>query len=469
MRINNDKQNFKSLSVLAKPLGAFYNANATIPTLIIESGVTAGRSIEANKRGGKMEATERLVEQGVSAVVWIWGVQALKKIGDFIGKKALNLDLNFDVGFDVLRNPIKNNKISSLAKNYKVGNLLVSTALATYFTGFVIPKINHKISSKINEKSKKEQATALTNVSFEDFENNSKKQENKEIAFTSLADKALSLAHTLENNQTTRLLITDSGVVAGRFHNSRNKYEKIESLFRDISSIYFYLFSTNHFVKLMNKITGNTDISPKALKSTVEMLQKQDFSSKDFLKTTLGEVSKEQLDIVEELFNQKQVINVEEFVLKFPELKAKAFDMAKLQPIFEGNGVLTKQQAKDVLNNGLVSDPKFLKDMLSKATDGASSDKLRFVKKENLEKIRNSVDKFIKEIDSSASKSGQKIDSELIKKIANKNIFKNFAFYSIGTAISIYALGILIPKVQYFITKKLTKQDKFPGATNYEK
>ena len=67
----------------------FYNSNAVIPTLIIESGVTAGRTKEAYKKSGKIEATERLVEQGTSAIVWLWGVQAFKKIGEVLGKKNI--------------------------------------------------------------------------------------------------------------------------------------------------------------------------------------------------------------------------------------------------------------------------------------------------------------------------------------------------------------------------------------------
>ena len=102
MRINKseNKLNFKSLSMFSKPLGMFYNTNATIPTLIIESGVTAGRTHEASKKGGKIEASERLVEQGTSAVIWIYGVQMLQKLGEAIGKKCLKTnDFNFDIGF----------------------------------------------------------------------------------------------------------------------------------------------------------------------------------------------------------------------------------------------------------------------------------------------------------------------------------------------------------------------------------
>ena len=132
MRINNqsNKQNFKALSPIAKPLGQFYNANATLPTLIIETGVTLGRANEANKRGGMPEAVDRLVEQGVSAVVWVYGVNILKNIGNFIGKNFLGIEnLNFDIGFDELRNPLKH--IDKKAIGFKAGNILASTAIAT--------------------------------------------------------------------------------------------------------------------------------------------------------------------------------------------------------------------------------------------------------------------------------------------------------------------------------------------------
>ena len=146
MRINNhnNKQNFKALSPIAKPLGQFYNANATIPTLIIETGVTLGRANEANKRGGMPEAVDRLVEQGISAVVWIYGVNILKNIGNFIGKNFLGIkDLNFDIGFDELRNPLK--YIDKKAVAFKAGNILASTAIATYFIGAILPKTAKKI------------------------------------------------------------------------------------------------------------------------------------------------------------------------------------------------------------------------------------------------------------------------------------------------------------------------------------
>ena len=227
MRINKQKnnQNFKALSQVAKPLGQFYNANATIPTLVIETGVTLGRAHEAKKRGGTPEAIDRLVEQGISAVVWIYGVKFLKNIGDFLGKKFLNIkDLNFDIGFDELRNPTK--YIDKKALGFKASNILISTAIATYFIGSILPKMNNAILDKILKKNKKEQETEKTTLkptSFDDFKNKTKKSNP---SFTSLFSGVVNGAHILENNSAARLLITDTGVIAGRFHNAPNKYRK---------------------------------------------------------------------------------------------------------------------------------------------------------------------------------------------------------------------------------------------------
>ncbi|MBQ8634674.1 hypothetical protein IJ425_00790 [bacterium] len=476
MRINNNnnnKQNFKALSSFAKPLGQFYNTNATLPTLAIETGVTLGRAHEANKRGGMPEAVDRLVEQGISAVVWIYGVNILKNIGNFIGKKFLNIkDLNFDIGFDELRNPVKNNKISKKAVGFKAGNILVSTALATYFLASILPKINNAILKKTlkkeeqkNKKEKSETTTETLNVpTFAEFQKKTSTQ-NKNISFTSLLDKTITAAHVLENNSTARLLITDTGVVAGRFHNAKNKYRKIEGLFRDISSIYFYLFSGAHVVALLNKIKSNANIDPKVLEKIVDMLSEkiQDSSMKtdDFKSAVEKGLDKDVLSKIDGLFDNKKTISVEEFIKAFPQAEKKAFEMAELQPIFDGKGVLTKMQAQDVLSDSWVANPKFLKETFSHATNGASADKMRYVSRKNLEKMRTSIDRFLLQISQESAKENKEITREFIEKLANKNIKRNFAFNIIATAVSIYALGFLIPKIQYAITKKMTNENKF--------
>ena len=458
MRINNkdNYQNFKGFA-FSKPLEQFYNANATIPTLIIESGVTLGRAYEANKRGGIPEATDRLVEQGISAVVWIYGVKALKNIGDFIGKKLLKIkDLNFDIGFDELRNPTK--YIDKKSLGFKASNILISTALATFFIGAILPKINNAILDKTLKKQKQKNKKTEREISFNDFQ---KQIKNKnQIAFTSLYEKTVNAAHILENNSTARLLITDSGVVAGRFYNAQNKYRKIEGLFRDIASIYFYLYSTKHIVKGLNKLSLNTDINPKTLERTLDLLKENlKNNPEEFRELFVGNFK--DIDKLKDLFKGKKVISVDDFIKKFPSLSDKAKQMAKMQYIEDGLGVLSYRQACDVLSNSPLSNPEFLKETYNHTLNKDISDKLCFVSSKNLDKIRASMDDFILQIYNRAKSANCEINGEFIEKIAKNNIKKSFAFNALGTIISIFVLGIVIPKIQYAITKKLTNENKF--------
>lgn len=452
MRINNqNKQNLNFSGIATKALGQFYNANATIPTLIIETGVTLGRAHEANKRGGKPEAIDRLVEQGVSAIVWVYGVKILKSIGDLIGKSIFKIkDLNFDIGFDKLRNPTK--YIDKKALNFKAGNILTSTALATYFIGAILPKINKAILKKTLKKQEEAKTTTLKAESFDEF------KEKTAISFKGL----INAAHVLENNSTARLFITDTGVIAGRFANAPNKYRKIEGLFRDIASIYFYLGATKDIVKILNG-KSNANINPKTLDKTVELLieklkENPNLSNEEFYDLA---VKKADVGSLKELFKDKKVISVDDFIKKFPDFADKAKSMAKLQFIESGNGILSFEQASDVLSNAWVSNPKFLKETYDDTIGKNIADKLTFVSSKDLNETRTSIDNFVKQIFNSAQKNSIKIDEDFIKKIAKTNVRKNLAFNIIGTLISTYALGILIPKVQYAITKKLSHEDKF--------
>lgn len=464
MNINNriDKRNFTSLSPLSAPLGKFYNANAVLPTLFIETGVTLGRAWEANKRGGKLEATDRLVEQGVSAVVWLWGVDFLKNIGNFLGKHLLKIsDFDFDIGFDELRNPTKYADKKSLG--FKAGNILVSTILATYFIGAVLPKINNKILKNIlkqEKESKQNKNDSLNPLSFNEFQNKTKNN----ISFTSLLDKTVNMAHILENNASARLFITDAGVVSGRFCNAKNKYRKIEGLFRDISSIYFYLRFGKDFAALLNKITKTPDINPQTLEKTIELLNQKlkenpNLSVSEFKKLALGTIDEGDFAKLKELFSSKKIVSYNDFCNYFPSLSQKAKDMANLQ--YGDELILSFQEAKDVLSSGWVSSPSFLKDTYNRTYNKDVSDKLSFVSSKNLDKTRKSIDDFILRMCDLGDKKGTSLNEEFINKFAKNNISKNFIFRASATILCAFVLGILIPKVQYAISKKLSHEDKF--------
>ena len=201
-------------------------------------------------------------------------------------------------------------------------------------------------------------------------------------------------------------------------------------------------------------------------KKTKKEIGDKSLTKENFESLFKANIKDEDIKKLEELFNKEEVISLDDFKKAFKNLDKKAFKMTDLQPVFEDKRFLSKMQAKDVLSTSIISDPKFLKDLMKKATNGASDDKMRFVSKKDLENIRVSLDKFIKQIGNEAG--DKSINIDFVKKCAKSNINKNFLYNSVGLILSSFALGILIPKIQYFITQKLTKENEFPGLKEYK-
>ena len=496
---------------LARPLRCFKNADAIIPTMIIECGVTGGRTIQAYKRGGKTEGRERFIEQGVSAVVWLFGVKVLNKVGDWFGKNILKLpDLDVDAGVDALRQPfnnvVKNKKTATSI--FKFSKIIFSCVATCLFMGAILPKIIHKITNKNLEKDKASENNAQnSNVDkqnqnntvsqsqntnqtkngsltlMNDFLNEIKTNKNSSPSFKGgIAETLLKITDNLENNNKWRLMSTDTGVVLGRTLNGRNKYESLEFLFRDTTSIYFYMFATPHIVKLLNKLAGNTDIHPEALLEMREHLNSAlqneggKLTSAEFLEKAIGKKG----TVPDGFFNPAgkkalKVIGFDDFVEKMGSKLSEAQieklkGMTELQPIADGKRVLTKMQIEDALSEGgWLTDPKFIKKALNKATFGRSDNIRKFVSIEKLENIRNSFDSFAQNIAKYADKHNSGVvTEEIIKKASNSNVIKNLSFIVLGTAFSIFGLAYLIPKIQYKITEKLTGSKAFPGTMNYD-
>lgn len=59
------------------------------------------------------------------------------------------------------------------------------------------------------------------------------------------------------------------------------------------------------------------------------------------------------------------------------------------------------------------------------------------------------------------------ITTDTLKKACRENFIKNSFNWGVGFAISALFLSTLIPKMQYWITKMTTGQDKFPGTADY--
>lgn len=492
---------------------------AMLPLIALECFVTGGRTIQAYQRGGFDEARERFTEEAIGAAFWFAGVKCFNKMNDWIGKKALNLvDANFDVGRDRIRNPLANylrDKGKGLSEKtigkFKLAKVGASIILANILVGLVVPKINQKITVKLHEKregnnaaKQSPQTKPLNENNTQDYfqfsmnkfagDNDKKK---KELNFGMSAQGILSLANHFENDNIYQLLSTDAGIAGGRAVSSRNKHERTEVLFRDLSSIYFYMFSIPNIHSWLNWLDSGkkTRLDPVASKQVTDQLKlaygnnKNGLSPEEFKKLAFGDdtncgwINRE----MDSKFDQHGIIKLEDLleqIKKHSQIDANQVDaitervkaMATLQPKVEGVSILTKAQVEDAFRGGALNMPEFLNnlyglasnnEMFGNSTKYKHQDPYRFVSHEELKSLKDDMHTYIEQIIKKAERTGKKITIKTIEKADRINLAKNAFNRGVGFAVSALFLSTLIPKMQYWITAQLTGKNSFPGMTDY--
>ena len=340
-----------------------------------------------------------------------------------------------------------------------------------------------------NNKQKTQEANPLNTsahqVSMDKF---MKSDENKKVSFGMNYNTLLSIANKFENDATYQLLSTDVGIAGGRAVSSRNNHERTEVLFRDLTSIYFYMFNMPNINRWLNQIEDGrkTRLDPVAAKQVTDHLDavlKDNGGKLDvdtFAKKVFGDnanvgfIDKELL----QKFDEHKVITLDTFKQYLKEHKHFSAEdvsryanlaerMSKLQPEVEGISVLTKNQVKDIFREGAVNMPEFLQNVFSVATQNASTHRYKYVNYEELKELKEDVVHYVTKIVDKARKNGADITADTLKKACRENFIKNSFNWGVGFAISALFLSTLIPKMQYWITKMTTGQDKFPGTADY--
>jgi len=483
------------LSYINSIITGLTRPDAKAPIVGLEATVTGGRTVQAHKRGGEDESRERLIEESTGAVVWLWGVSVLNWIGD----KILNLLFggNFDVGTDkVLRTPFKNFMKKNPPKNFSSGQVafikaikvLASVIIADAFIGLVVPPLNQKLTQNIRNK-KQQQAK---DDSFE-------KQNNKDVSnnpsFKGTFDAINSFTNAIENTNTGKLLSTDAGLISGRLYSARNDDERREIAIRDIGSIYFYMWAQGHVRNVLNYIeSGNVNrLNPTTTNTFNQHLEKfiaengGEMDVEKFRTSVLGKNNSEiklpegitfesgKLSVMDKFMNNFRTVKTEplqvakvsdlENIIKDKELMDRIKEMSKLQPLREGEAVITKQQIIDSINKAEINDPKLLDKVFGEYTKGAHKNEFKFVSNKKLYGLKQEMVDYVDAICKDA-KSG-KVNKDILKKAQKKNLAYNGLNFAAGFAVAAVFLSTLIPKFQYWVTKQKTGIDGFPGTHDY--
>lgn len=482
-----------------------------LPVIALEAFVEAGRTYQAYKRGGFDEARERITEEFSGAVFWLGGVTGLNWLFEQLGKKFLGLPFGLkgktvDIGSDAVRDPLGNYLAEQTLKNgkkispkmfsvFKFGKVIASVLIANAFIGFVLPKINQGITRWYHRNQKPQQNKNQNTDSFmprpkmEDLT----QRKDKDVSF---GMNLFKVAHMLENDRTCRLLSVDVGTASGRVYSARNNDERYEIGFRDISSVYFYMFNMPNMNKWLNKLEQkgiNSRLDPTSAQFATEYMQNyvgsRSVNIETFAKDMLGE-NKQMPEAIKELFKDGEVVKLSDLKAKLKEVLPQseyakfeelAQKMSELQPkrIFSsplknGNStkiseyIITKSQVEDIFRGGYINDPEFLKAFYKNILGDKFLNKYRYVPQKELDGMKSDLINYVKSIIEAASKTKAKeVTAEILKNSSKHNFKMNALNWGAGFATSALFLSTIIPKMQYMITKLRTGKDGFPGTEQY--
>lgn len=489
-----------------------------VPLIMLEAFVEGGRTYQAYKRGGFDEGRERITEEMIGAFFWFSGVKSFNKMIDhFIGKKLLKLPhTDFDGTGDALRKPLKNyinsTKIpEKKIANFKFAKIASSILLANTLVGFLVPKLNQHITNwyKRNKKPVETSNQQLLQsadtfqmtpgkVNMASFINKSdKKENNNKLAFNGLMghNTLLTLANHFENDAKYQLLSTDVGIASGRAICARNNHERTEILIRDLTSIYFYMFNMPNINRWLNQLEDGrkTRLDPVsaqyATDNMLELIKANGgkMKTEDFEREILG--NNNNVYKITEGMNAKfengspNVIKLDTLLeegkklpgINYAEFEKTARKMAELQPEADGIRYLTKPQVKDILRGGAANSPEFLDNLFELATvedipfkknlKSNRKNPYKFVAQAELDGVKDDLVHYIRDIVKRA-KNGE-VTEDILKKACRNNLAKNALNWGTGFVISAAFLSTFIPKIQYWVTRKVTGQNNFPGTTDY--
>lgn len=483
---------------IAKVITYMTKADALAPIIALEAAVVGGRTYQAYRRGGVDEARERAIEESTGSVVWLFGVGVLNKLGDKVLQKILKTkNVNFDVGKDKLRTPF-DNFVKKAANNprglsqtkiamLKGAKVLSSIIIANLFIGFAVPKINHALTNHAIERKKaKERNKALQH-------HNIQPQNAQNPTFKGSPINALNtFTNVIENTNVGKLLSTDIGIAGGRMYNARTEEERREIGFRDISSIYFYMWAQGHVGNLLNLIQSGrlTRLNPTTAGILDEHLNSfiekngGEMSVEQFKKAVLGEDIKniklpdgikfesDKPSAFSQFINKfrkkppetLQVAKVSdvETIITDPVIRARIRQMSALQPQRADGAVITKRQLLEAISGSEINNHKLLDKAFSEFSGGTSTDSYRYISNKKLYKLKNSMEDYVKDI-CKAAKDG-KVNKKLLNKMKSDNLAYNGINFVAGFLVAAAFLSTFIPKIQYYITRKTTGIEGFPAG-----
>ena len=278
---------------LVNIISAIGNNSSIYPLLVRDCGIEVPSKVwltyKQNSKDSKQMAynatRERLIDEYTTSAVWLGGIPFINKICNWGIKKAgYNPDINMCLYEEKCGQGLKTNidKFKKLApkevkelekvlenkstyQKLQAGKFIISTTIPIALMGYIIPKLNFKLTEILRKKQEK-QNESVKNISFK------------------------GISSSLANMKTVnKMAVTDGGYAIGRVYTGRNKYEKMEMSFKMSGMMFLNFLAPIWIAKGLDKLSENifkinVNLDPKMLDNSEYFIKDFELPSGDIVK-----------------------------------------------------------------------------------------------------------------------------------------------------------------------------------------
>ena len=241
-----------------------------IPTKV---GLTYKQNLKDSKQMANNATRERLIDEYGTSAVWIGGPIIMDAFSNWAIKKygynaGVNMNLFKEAKFQGIKYNIEKFKekapeavkdLQNALKNkskfqrLQAGKFLLSTLIPITLMGFILPKLNFKLTEKLNKRQKNKNAV----------------NDNKTINQSSPSFKGV--ISTMANmSNVNKMAVTDGGLTIGRVWTGRNTFEQMELGFKNVMMMFLNFVFPIYLAKCLDKASMklfnlNVNLDPKLM------------------------------------------------------------------------------------------------------------------------------------------------------------------------------------------------------------
>ena len=239
-------------------------------------GLTYNQNLKDSKRMANNAVRERFIDEYGTSAIWMGGPVIFGKLyNKLIDKCGYNAGVNMslfkeraDQGIEYNIKKFKEKApeaVKDLEKalankntyrNLQAGKFAFTTAIPIALMGFILPKLNFKLTESINKKQNKSDCTET---------------KSKNISFKGAASIMANMSNV------NKMAVTDGGLTIGRVWTARNRFEQMELGFKNGMMMFLNFVFPIYLAKGLDKL------STKIFKTNVNLDPKL-MNNQDFLK-----------------------------------------------------------------------------------------------------------------------------------------------------------------------------------------